>query len=242
MLKKYKGDLHIHTCLSPCGEEEMKGREIIKKVKEKGIDFIGITDHNSAENVESIKKVGKRQGIEVVGGIEITSEEEVHILALFDNNSSLIKMQEIIHQNLEGENDSNLFGEQTITDENDENIGVNNKLLIGATKLKTEEIVDTVHNLGGLAIASHIDRPSFSIISQLGFIPENLALDAVEVSSKSKISNLKSQISTLPVVSFSDAHRIEEIGKNTTDFILEEISISEIKKALLQQEGREVIL
>lgn len=242
MLKKFKGDLHIHTCLSPCGEKEMRAVKIAKEAKEKGVDFIGISDHNSAENVESIKKVADKYRIKVIGGIEITSEEEVHILGFFDNNSSLLKMQEIIYDNLEGKNDSELFGEQIIIDEDDEIIGINNKLLIGATKLRLKEIVDKIHQFNGLAIASHIDREAFSIISQLGFIPEDIGLDAVEVSSKSKIQSLKTQISNLPVVSFSDAHRIEEIGRNTTDFILEEVSISEIKKALLHQKGREVIL
>lgn len=240
MFKKFVGDLHIHTCLSPCGEEEMKATKIIEKAKEKGLDFIGISDHNSAENVEGVKKAAKRSGIKVLGGIEITSSEEVHILGFFEDETALLKMQKIVYENLEGENRSELFGEQLIINENDEIIGINNKLLIGATKLTLLEIVDKICQFNGLAIASHIDRPGFSIIGQLGFIPENLRLDAVEISSKSNIQNFK--ISNLGVVCFSDAHRLEDIGRNSTTFLVKELTIPEIKKALKNLEKRSVII
>ena len=219
----------------------MRAKKIINKVREKGLDFIGITDHNSSENVESIKKFAEKYGIKVIGGMEITTSEEIHILGLFDENYSLLKMQEIIYKNLEGENKSEFFGEQIIIDEEDKIIGINKKLLIGATKLNSKEIVDKIHKFKGIAIASHIDRQAFSIISQLGFIPSDLELDAVEVSDKSKIQSFKSQISKFPIVSFSDAHRLEEIGKNSTTFYIEEPTVLEIKKAFLNQNGREVI-
>jgi len=240
MLKEFIGDLHIHTCLSPCGDKDMVPTRIVKEAQNLGLNFIGISDHNSVENIFAVKKVGEKFGVKVLGGIEITSEEEVHILAFFDEDWSLVKIQEIVYENLGNEeNDETLFGEQLIIDENDRIIGKNRRFLIGATELKVEEIVDVIHNLDGLAIAAHVDRESFGIIGQLGFIPKELKLDAVEVSKK--IQNSKFKIQNLPVVSFSDAHRIEDIGKSFTTFFLEEVTVNEIKKALLNQDGRGVI-
>lgn len=242
MLKKFTGDLHIHTCLSPCGESEMIPTKIIEYAKNKGLDFIGISDHNSTENVFAVQKRGEEEKIKVFGGVEITSSEEVHILAFFDDSSSLQKMQEIIYENLDGVNNADVFGEQIIVDKNDEIIGINDKLLIGATRLSIQEIVDKIHQFNGLAIASHIDRPVFSIISQIGFIPDNLKLDAVEISPKSKLADYKLQIANLPIVSFSDAHRLEEIGKAKTTFLLNELTLKEIRNAILHKERRRVIV
>lgn len=253
MLKKFIGDLHIHTCLSPCGENEMTPKRITEVAKKKGLDFIGISDHNSTENVLAVKRCGKELGIKVMGGIEITSIEEVHILGFFDDDSSLMKIQEIVYENLsDEENDETLFGKQIIIDENDGIKGVNKRLLISATKLKIDKIVDIIHNLDGLAIASHVDRESFSIIGQLGFIPKELKLDAVEVSPLFRsqprikygveVSPVSSTGQNLPIVSFSDAHRLEEIGTAKTTFFLQEITLEEIKKALLNYDGRGVMV
>lgn len=244
MLKVLKGDLHIHTCLSPCGDKDMMPENIIKSAKNKGLDFIGICDHNSAENVLAVKSKGKKFGVDVLGGIEITSKEEVHILAFFDSDSSLLKIQKIVYENLNlQENDPALFGEQIIVDEDSQVIGTNKRLLIGATELKIEKIVDIIHDLDGLAIASHVDRPAFSIIGQLGFVPEELKLDALELSPLYTKENRKDLLlpPNSPRVFFSDAHRLEEIGNATTSFLLESASCGEIKKALLNQDERKVM-
>lgn len=239
MLKEWRCDLHIHSCLSPCGEQEMVPTRILEEAKNKGLNLIGISDHNSIENVLTFKKAGERFGIEVIGGIEIASEEEVHILGFFDNIEQLLKIQEIVYQNLSGLNNSDFFGEQIIIDEKDERIGINEKLLIGATKLKIGEIVDIIHNLEGLAIASHIDRESFSIIGQLGFIPDDLKLDAVEVSQNYKPQTTNYKLQNLPIVSFSDAHNLKDIGKCVTTFFVEDITINELKETL--KNGRFII-
>ena len=242
-MKEFKGDLHIHTCLSPCGDSEMVPSAIVNEAK-KNLDIIGISDHNSTENVDAVKKVARIEGLEVIGGVEITSAEEVHILGFFDNEGSLKTIQEIIYENLPGENNETIFGEQIVIDEYDRKIGVNKKLLIGATTLSVQKIVETIHSLGGLAIASHIDREAFSILGQLGFIPEGLALDALEISPLNSLESIRTkfpQIHNFPFVSFSDAHRLEEVGKSTTNFLIEEASIQEIKKALLNQDGRSIL-
>jgi PHP family Zn ribbon phosphoesterase len=163
-MKEYKMDLHIHTCLSPCAQSDMLPTTIIKQARDKNVDVVGICDHNSAENVLAVRKAGEKEGVQVLGGMEISSSEEVHILAFFDDDGALLEMQNIVYENLFGENDEKYFGEQLIVDEYDKIIGSTNKLLIGSTSLGIDRIVELVHSLGGLAVASHVDRDSFSII------------------------------------------------------------------------------
>jgi len=241
MLREFKADLHIHTCLSPCADGEMSPQRIIKKAKMNNLDIIGICDHNSAENVIVTKEIGNREQINVIGGIEATSEEEVHILALFDNGKELFEFQEILYKKLSGFNDEKVFGKQLIINGDDEIIGYNDRLLIGATSISLSKIVQTVFSFRGLVIASHIDRQSFSIISQLGYIPEGLELDALEISQYYEHENTNYRKYGFPLVSFSDAHFLNDIGKNYTIFIIEEASTAEIKKALSGEDGREVM-
>ena len=234
-------DLHIHTCLSPCGDFEMLPTAMIKQAKKQNLDTIGICDHNSAENVSAVRKAGEKEVVQVLRGIEITSSEEVHILAFFDDDDALREMQDIVYKHLSGENDDNVFGKQLIVDEYDKIISSNKRLLIGAISLSVDEVVKLIHRLGGIAIASHIDRESFGIIGQLGFIPAELSLDALELSANyesSKLANYKSY--GFPFVTFSDAHFLSDIGKTFTSFFLNAPSFSEAIMAFHGIEGRRV--
>lgn len=244
MLEEFKGDLHVHTCLSPCGDFSMLPALIIMKAKERDLDIIGICDHNSTENVMAVKKVGTMEGVTVIGGIEITSQEEVHILALFDDDADLQRIQNIVYEHLPGVNDEDAFGEQLIVDEKDEILGFNEKLLIGATTLFLEQVVDIIHQLGGIAIAAHVDRDAFSIIGQLGFIPEGLDVDGLEISPRNSVEDIRAkfpQVNDYPLVSFSDAHYLEDIGKRATSFLIEKPSIEELNKAFREVEGRKIL-
>ena len=238
-MKEYKMDLHIHTCLSPCAQPDMLPTAIIKRTKEENLDAIGICDHNSAENVSAVRKAGEREGVRVLGGMEICSSEEVHILTFFEDDDALFEMQNIVYENLSGENDEGYLGEQLIVDEDDRITGSIKKLLIGATSIGIDKIVELVHSLGGLAVASHIDRDSFSIIAQLGFIPEELPLDALELSwrcESRKVNHYKSY--GLPLVKSSDAHFLSDVGKVNTRFLLSVPSFSEVAMAFHGIEGR----
>ena len=241
MLKEFKVDLHIHTCLSPCADLTMLPKEIIKHAKIHRLDCIGICDHNSAENVSAVKKAGKRENMYVLGGIEITSIEEVHILGFFDDESALMEMQEFVYNNITGENDADYFGEQLIVDENNTILGINEKLLIGSSNLTITEVENTIHGLSGVAVASHIDRESYSLIGQLGFIPDDLFFDALEYSpncDSGKTEEYKNY--GLPLVTSSDAHYLSDIGKTNTTFLLSTLSFSEILKEFKSLEGRKI--
>ncbi len=244
MLTTFRADLHLHTCLSPCADEKMTPLAIVSEAKKKGLDVIGICDHNSTKNVGAVRQAGRRKGLAVIGGIEVCSQEEVHILGLFDEEKSLRDMQKLIDQNLHGENNPDIFGQQYLCDEHDVIVGREAKLLIGATGLSVEEVVESIHRLGGLAIASHVDRGSFSLFSQLGFVPEGLQIDALEVSPRHSVEEARDcfpQTRDYPLVRFADAHQLEEIGIAFTTFTGDSSSVIELQKALLGEDGREVI-
>ena len=141
-------------------------------------------------------------------------------------------------------NNGEFFGYQLVVDDRDKVLDVNNRFLIGATSLTIDKVVDVIHSLSGLVIASHIDRERFSIIGQLGFIPKDLKLDGVEVSSKISIdieNPFFHQAHNFPLITSSDAHYVEDIGKSSTFFLLKDAKVSEIKKALLNKDGRSII-
>ena len=246
MLQFFRTDLHIHTCLSPCADLTMSPKRIVNRAMKKKLDIIGICDHNSAENVQATVNAACKNDLTVLPGMEITSIEEVHVLALFDETEQVLNLQETIYANLiPGENKKELFGEQIVANEFDEVEGYNNKLLIGATTLNLAEIVKTIHTYGGLAIASHIDRESYSIIGQLGFIPEDLNIDALEISPRTTSAQINARIPNIlkyPLITSSDAHFLEDIGKATTSFLLAQPSFDEIKMAFSHRDGRKIVM
>ncbi len=244
MLRTFRADLHLHTCLSPCGEKEMSPLAIVRQAKKKGLNVIGICDHNSTKNVAAVRQAGRREGLAVIGGIEVCSQEEVHILGLFDEEKSLREMQRLVDQNLHGENNPELFGDQYLCNEHDEFVGSETKLLIGATGLSVKEVVENIDRFGGLAVASHVDRESFSLFSQLGFVPEGLQIDALEVSPHHSASEARDsfpQVKGYPLVCFSDAHRLDEIGIAFTIFRGVSPCVTEMAKAVRGEDGREVV-
>lgn len=245
MLKTFKADLHIHTCLSPCGDLEMTPSAIVREAKSHGLDIIGICDHNSAENIMATQKAGQKEGIAVISGMEVTSSEEVHVLALFDNESQALKLQTSVYEHLmPGVNDEAVFGEQVVVNEEDAVLGFNPRLLIGATSLTVQKVVANIHSLGGLAIASHIDREAFGIIGQLGFVPVDLGLDGLEVSPRISCQEAKAKFpdaNNFSLVTFSDAHYLQDIGKSFTRFLIKEPTVKEFKMALTGEEGRKIL-
>ena len=222
----------------------MSPRKVVEKSLEQQLDLIAICDHNTAENVAATMREGDRQGIAVLPGMEICSREEVHLVTLFEKIEDVMKMQAFIYKHLSGKNKPEVFGHQVVADEHDQVLGENPRLLIGATGLSVLDIVQKVHHLGGICISSHVDRPSYSLIGQLGFIPENLHLDAVEVSYRVSLEKARNHVPGIghyPCVTSSDAHFLNDIGKVWTEFLLATPSLDELILALAGKDGRRIV-
>jgi len=244
-MREFKADMHIHTVLSPCGSLEMSPKNIVKSALDAGLDIIAITDHNSTKQSRIIKQLAEIEGLMVICGAEINSSEEVHCLALFEHDDELFQFQQYLDQHLIPiKNDPNYFGYQVVVDEDELILEEEERLLINALDVDVLDVEKQVHQLNGLFIPAHIDRPFNGILSQLGFIPEKLNMDAVELSQHATISNWF-QSNKIPlettIIQSSDAHQPEMIGKAFTTLKMGTASFYEIRMALKGQEGRSVI-
>jgi PHP family Zn ribbon phosphoesterase len=244
MLKVFNCDLHIHTCLSPCAELDMHPQALVEKAITAHLDVLAICDHNASENVPFVIRAARGKDLKILSGMEITSSEEVHILAIFDSLIDLSNLQETVYQHLAGKNDEERFGVQAIVNEKGEVEGLSDKLLIGATDIPLNDLLNLVHEQNGLTIASHIDRESFSVISQLGFIDKSFNFDALEVTPLTGLRQARETYSDLNNYSFitsSDAHYLKDIGTAMTKIIMEKPTLEELKMAFARQNGRRVM-
>lgn len=242
-LQLRQADLHIHTCLSPCGDWDMSPKAVVEKSREKGLELIAVCDHNSAENAAAAMRLGEKLGLCVLPGMEVCSKEEVHILAIFPGLEPALAMQAHVQAHLPGTNKPEHFGYQIIANEENEVTGECDLLLIGASTLNLRQIVDKTHELGGLSIAAHVDRPAFGLISQLGFIPPDLPLDAVEVSFRTALKDAGKKIfgiGHLPCITSSDAHFPDDIGRASTSLWMDIPGFDELCMALQAKEGRRI--
>lgn len=226
-----KADMHIHTCLSPCAEVTISPKRAVEKAYQAGLSMIFITDHNSIENAEAAMKTSvKYENLKVYPGIEVTSREEVHTLALFEDICSAADMQNELYRYLPPAFSEKEYCEQVIANEFDEVEGYCKKSLFSAADLSLENIVELIHKYKGLAVAAHIDRQSFSVISQLGFIPDNLMYDALEVSPNMTIEQAKTAYAEYSnkynFVKGSDSHWLDNIGTVYTEFEADNNSFS----------------
>lgn len=243
MLSRVRADLHVHTCLSPCADLEMSPRKIVAEAIRKGIGILAICDHNSAANLPAVIKAAEGSNVKVIAGMEVCSEEEVHILALFGTLDKALELQSIVYDHIPGRNDPDVFGVQVVANENDEVVSFEDRLLIGAADLPLARLLDVVHGLKGIVIASHVDRECFSVVSQLGFIPKGLQFDALELTEHCPYAEARHRFDSEGTAAFvrnSDAHMLARIGNNTNEYLLETPTFDELHKALKKEDGRKV--
>jgi PHP family Zn ribbon phosphoesterase len=246
MLKEYPADLHIHTCLSPCAQDEMNPVNILNMAKLMGTSIIGICDHNSAKNIKAMLEAAKDYDIFVLPGMEVESIEEVHILCFFESLHDILQWQDFVYDHLPSrKNNPDIFGRQQIVDKDGNVITEEEQMLLASTVLTVEEISTKVSETGGFIIPAHIDKKSFSLLGQLGFIPERLNLAAIEISRNITENEFKNKYNILgdyTIITSSDAHRLKEMVFQKTFFYLESLNFNEINLALSRKEGRKVII
>jgi predicted metal-dependent phosphoesterase TrpH len=234
-LRLFRADLHIHTALSPCASEEMTPPAIVRTAQEAGLDMIAVTDHNTAGNIAAVQQAAEAAGgaLTVLPGMEITSLEEVHVLALFPDLPAAESVAARL-RNLLPPADADyyvFFGEQPLLTVDGRVIGVETAALSAAAPLDLNETVELIHSFGGLAVAAHVDRKAFSVFSQLGFFPEDAGFDGVEVSRHlgSGSPSLEGFAALgLPVTGSSDSHFLEEIGTAATELRMAEPTFAEL--------------
>lgn len=208
-------DFHIHSCLSPCGDKDMTPQNIVNMSKIMGFDAIALTDHNTAKNCPAVEKAAKKAGLTFIPGMELCTAEEVHIVCLFPTLLKALEFSDYVSATLPPiKNKPKIFGEQLILNENDEITGTEEALLIGASSISCGKVVETVNSFGGICYPAHIDRSSFSIISNLGAIDETFGFSCAEIFNKSEEARLKEQypyLNQLKILSDSDAHYLENM-------------------------------
>jgi len=203
-------DLHLHSCLSPCADDEMTPWNMVGMAKIKGLDVIAITDHNAVENAEDAMAAGREYGVAVIPGMEITTREEVHMLAYFYTLEDARSAGDEIYAHLPDiKNEPMLFGNQIIMRDGDEPSGTLDKLLINATDLSVDEVCALVRRHGGIPIPAHINRGSNGMIGALGLMPFLPEYPVVEVYKSIPCPPYATKGRFL--LHSSDAHHLEDI-------------------------------
>lgn len=214
-------DLHIHSALSPCGDDTMTINNIFNMAYIKGLELIAITDHNSLKQQYYLEEIinhdilkGK---IDYIHGVELQSSEEIHILAYFRKNTNLKPIQEWIDKHLiKIPNQSDYYGNQYIFNTNDEIIGIENNLLISSLDLDVYKIIDQIHAFNGIAILAHVMAKKYGIYEVYHGIPSDLNYDGIEITSIRDLEKLKRSCLHLKddyIFLNSDAHNLEAISE-----------------------------
>jgi PHP family Zn ribbon phosphoesterase len=243
---KFKADMHIHSVLSPCGDIYMSPSAIVETAKERGMDIIGLTDHNSTLNADVTRRLGEKAGLHVLMGAEVTTKEEVHCLGFMPTVEKLAEFQAFLDSRVVYfENDPDKFGYQLVVDEDENVLDEVPHLLINALDLPMLELQQKVYELGGIFIPAHIDRPTFSLSSQLGFVPDKLKFHAMELSYYCKKGGYKflednPWFSDFNFIQSSDAHYVQDIAKINSVLEMPFFSFENFKDAL--RAGEPVIL
>jgi len=217
---------------------------VVRAAADAGLDGIVICDHNAADNVAAVGRAARSLGCVAVPGMEITTEEEVHLVALLPDEAAAGVLHARVAAALPGRNAPAAFGEQVIANEDGEVLGFNPSLLAGATSWSVDRAVHEIHRAGGLAIAAHADRERFGIVGQLGFVPAGLALDAIEVSGATPYGAGRQRYAEplgLPAVAGSDAHEPAAIGRGLTYLHLDRPASAEVHRAIRAEGGRAVL-
>jgi len=214
----------------------MSARNIVARSQEVGLDIIAITDHNMAENCLYAAALARQDGWPLVlSGMELQTVEELHILAIFGNNETAMDLQGFVYSRLPDiDNDPEYFGDQVVVDDKDDIVRFEDKMLLNSSTISLNEAVTWIKDRGGLAIASHIDSPTFSIISQLGYVPADVPFDGLEVKHMDQVDHILDFImdKDVPLLTFSDAHYLKDIGKRRISLTMEEASFDGVAEAL----------
>ena len=235
MLRGRWADLHVHTVLSPCAEAEMIPPLIVQRALALRLDWIAITDHNSAGNVGAVVAAAEGTGLAVTPGMEVESREEVHLVCLFDTVEQAEAWGALVAAHLPARrNDERFFGAQFVVDADGDYVRTEEQLLLTSTDLSVEEIVGEIAGLGGVVIPAHVDRPANSLLVNLGFVPPELPVAGLEISRWTTSAGFRQahpELEGYGLVCSGDAHRLSELVRRTV-VVSRETTVAELARAL----------
>lgn len=235
-------DLHIHTALSPCSDNDMTPGNIVGMAKLKGLDVIAITDHQRCGNILPAMKIAQEYGITVIPGMELETAEEIHLICLFETPGDALEFEKIVKSRMPIiKNREDIFGEEWFFDENDEKLYKEENLLLVSSSISYSEAFTLVENLNGICYPAHIDRDSFSMLSAFGMIPPEYTHSILELSSRcdeKEFLKIHPELAAYHFIHSSDAHTLAAILEpgmiiKTDDSDAKENNIRAVMKALL---------
>lgn len=239
-MREFTADLHIHTALSPCASNKLTPPAIVETALARGIGMIAICDHNSARNARAVMEAAGER-LAVLAGMEIMTREEAHILGFFPTADEAESADGEVAARLPRTKADRPFpGEQRVMDRQGRIVGQERKMLSAATDMDLSETVALIHRHRGLAVAAHLNRPSFSVVSQFGLFPEDAPFDAIEVFVNGRFAGSEAEWARwgIPMLFSSDSHSLEEIGSVRTRIRMEEPTFEELALALRGAEER----
>lgn len=229
-------DLHQHSCLSPCGDEEMTPANIVGMAVVKELDVIALTDHNTCKNCPAFLKVAEAYGVVALPGMELTTTEEVHVVCLFEKLEDAMAFDAYVYEHLmDIKNEESIFGAQLIVNEDDEVTGKVDKLLINATDIDFDAVAGLMEQFHGVMIPAHLDKSTTSLLSNLGFIPPDSTFGIAEIKDLKNLHRLQKQhpyLKDCMILSDSDAHYLPDIHEPTYTMLVPELSVSGVFAAL----------
>ena len=221
---RYSYDLHNHSCLSPCADNDSTPNNIAGMAYLSGIKIVALTDHNSTKNCPAFFEAAERYGIIPVAGMELTTSEDIHLVCLFEELDSALKFDEYLQKRrILIKNRTDIFGQQLVLDGNDEIIGEEEHLLSNATSISLDEAPELIANFGGICYPAHIDRDANGIIAILGTIPPTPCFKCYEMRDGDKIPEYKERygLSDELIIVSSDSHYLTDINETNNYFELD---------------------
>lgn len=238
----FSAELHVHTVLSPCADVTMIPPLIVESALTHGIQLLAITDHNATGNILSVIQAAEGTDLKILPGMELQTKEDIHTLCLFDSMDQAMELQKMVDAALPPmDNDPDHFGEQFLVDSTGDFLASDPRLLLTSTNITLDQACHIVHSLDGLFIPAHVNRKVYGLIPTLGFVPEELDVDALEISrhlQPSEIAKKLPQIENFPIIQSGDVHRLDEF-MGIMHFSLNSRSIAEIKMAFQHACGRD---
>lgn len=217
-MRRYRYDLHTHSCLSPCGDNDMTPNNLVNMAALLGCEILAVTDHNTCRNAPAAVRVGEAAGVLVIPGMELCTAEEAHVVCLFETVEAALAFDEYVAAHtMHIPNRPEIFGEQLILNERDEEIGRIDRLLITATEISVNDVQALAASYGGVAFPAHVDKDAYSVTAALGAIPPEAGFRAAELSGgadRAAVLRLYPELQDMILLRDSDAHYLHLMQEN----------------------------